>query len=242
MASSPSSSPQGSGLAALKAGVPIFLAYARSYLNVGIFWNHHHHMLHATERINGRVLWCNLILLFWLSLVPLVIRWMDEAGFTPLPTAAYGAALAVAAIGYTLLQRANIAANGRTSHLATALGHDLKGELSLATYVAAVPVAFLNAWVAVALYIAVALMWFVRPAHRNCRRRLTARTIAGSVDVPQDFRPTCVDCRHPNVTHRRPIGIAALSWFAGDAIPRHYHRTDLFVGHATTDFHLDQHW
>ena len=153
--------PQGSDLAALKAGVPIFLAYALSYLNVGIFWNNHHHMLHATERINGRVLWCNLFLLFWLSLVPLVIRWMDEAGLTPLPTAAYGAVLAMAAIGYSLLQRAIIAANGRTSHLATALGHDLKGKLSLAAYVAAVPLAFFNAWIAVALYIAVALMWLV---------------------------------------------------------------------------------
>jgi len=153
--------PQGADLAALKAGVPILLAYALSYLNVGIFWNNHHHMLHATERINGRVLWCNLFLLFWLSLIPLVIRWMDEAGLTPLPTAAYGAVLAMAAIGYTLLQREIIAANGRTSHLAAALGHDLKGKLSLAAYVVAIPVAFFNAWIAVALYVGVALMWFV---------------------------------------------------------------------------------
>jgi uncharacterized membrane protein len=153
--------PQGADLAALKAGVPIFLAYALSYLNVGIFWNNHHHMLHATERINGRVLWCNLFLLFWLSLIPFVIRWMDEAGITPLPTAAYGVVLAMAAVGYTLLQRAIIAANGGTSRLATALGHDLKGKLSLAAYAVSVPVAFFNAWIAVALYVAVALMWFV---------------------------------------------------------------------------------
>jgi uncharacterized membrane protein len=153
--------PQGAEFAALQAGLPIFLAYALSYINVGIFWNNHHHMLHATERINGRVLWCNLLLLFWLSLIPFVIRWIDEAGIAPLPIAAYGAVLAMAAIGYTLLQRAIIAANGRTSRLATALGHDLKGKLSLASYVAAVPLAFVNPWIAVALYIAVALIWLV---------------------------------------------------------------------------------
>src|SRR5262249_52355193 len=153
--------PQGADLAALKAGVPIFLAYALSYLNVGIFWNNHHHMLQATERINGRVLWCNLFLLFWLSLIPFVIRWMDEAGITPLPTAAYGAVLAMAAVGYSLLQQAIIAANGRASRLAAALGRDIKGKLSLSAYVAAIPIAFFSTWIAVALYIAVALMWFV---------------------------------------------------------------------------------
>jgi uncharacterized membrane protein len=153
--------PKGADFAALQAGLPIFLAYALSYLNVGIFWNNHHHMLHATERVNGRVLWCNLFLLFWLSLIPFVIRWMDEAGITPLPTAAYGAVLAMAAIGYTMLQRAIIAVNGRTSHLATALGHDFKGKISLAAYVLAVPLAFFNAWIAVALYVAVALLWFL---------------------------------------------------------------------------------
>ena len=102
--------PKGADFAALQAGLPIFLDYALSYVNVGIFWNNHHHMLHATERINGRVLWSNLFLLFWLSLIPFVIRWMDEAGITPLPTAAYGAVLVMAAIGYTMLQRAIIAA------------------------------------------------------------------------------------------------------------------------------------
>jgi TMEM175 potassium channel family protein len=153
--------PQGGDLPSLKTAAPIFLAYALSYVNVGIFWNNHHHMLHATERINGRVLWCNLLLLFWLSLIPFVIRWMDEAGIAPLPTAAYGAILAMAAVGYNLLQRAIIAANGRTSRLAAALGHDLKGKLSLAIYALGVPVAFVAPWIAVALYVAVALMWFV---------------------------------------------------------------------------------
>src|SRR5580704_13250505 len=91
--------PQGHDLASLKAEVPLFLAYVLSYVNVGIFWNNHHHMLHATERVDGKVLWANLGLLFWLSLVPFVIRWIDESGFTPLPTAAYGIVLACAAVG-----------------------------------------------------------------------------------------------------------------------------------------------
>src|SRR6266436_1789380 len=98
--------PAGSDLAALRAGLPVFLAYALSFVNVGILWNNHHHMLQATERINGTVLWANLILLFWLTLIPFVIRWMDESGITPLPTAAYGAVLAMAGVGYSQLQRA----------------------------------------------------------------------------------------------------------------------------------------
>src|ERR1700682_6337825 len=103
--------PQGSNIAALRSGLPVFLAYALSYTNVGIFWNNHHHMLHATENVDGRVLWANLFLLFWLSLVPLVIRWMDEAGFTEMPTAAYGVVLTMASIGYIMLERAIVACN-----------------------------------------------------------------------------------------------------------------------------------
>ena len=118
-------------------------------------------MLHATERIDGRVLWANLFLLFWLSLIPFVIRWIDEAGFRPLPVAAYGVVLAMAAIGYTVLQAAIIARNGRTSALATAIGSDLKGRLSLAMYIAAIPLAFVKEWVAIVIYVAVALLWLV---------------------------------------------------------------------------------
>jgi len=103
--------PPGSDIGALQAGLPIFLVYVLSYINIGIFWNNHHHMLHATERVDGRVLWANLFLLFWLSLVPFVIRWIDEAGFKPFPIAAYGVVLAMAAIGYTVLQAAIIARN-----------------------------------------------------------------------------------------------------------------------------------
>jgi uncharacterized membrane protein len=153
--------PAGASFAALAAGVPIFLAYALSYANVGIFWNNHHHMLHATERVDGKVLWANLFLLFWLSLVPFVIRWIDETGFTALPIAAYGAVLAMASIGYWLLQTMIIARNGRNSQLAVAIGADLKGKLSLLAYLAAIPLAFVRPWIAISLYVAIGLMWFV---------------------------------------------------------------------------------
>ena len=152
--------PAGSGFAALRSGLPIFLAYVLSYINVGIFWNNHHHMLHATERVDGKVLWANLLLLFWISLVPFVIRWIDEAGFTALPTAAYGAVLAMASIGYLLLEWAIIACNGQSSTLAAAVGSDLKGKLSLLIYAAAIPLAFVRPWIAISLYVAIALMWF----------------------------------------------------------------------------------
>ena len=153
--------PQGSDLAALTAGLPVFLAYALSYANVGIFWNNHHHMLHATGHIDGRVLWANLLLLFWLSLVPFVIRWIDEAGLVALPVAAYGVVLFMAAISYILLQLAIVARNGRSSALAVALGSDVKGKLSLAIYAASVPLAFVQPWISIALYVLVALIWLV---------------------------------------------------------------------------------
>jgi len=153
--------PHGADLAALRADVPVLLAYVLSYVNVGIFWNNHHHMLHVTERVNGRVLWANLALLFWLSLVPFVIRWIDEAGFVPAPVAAYGVVLACAAVSYTVLQAQIIAANGRDSRLALATGKDFKGKLSVVLYVAAVVLAFLRPWLAIMLYVTVALIWLV---------------------------------------------------------------------------------
>ncbi|HYM04024.1 MAG TPA: TMEM175 family protein [Stellaceae bacterium] len=153
--------PQSADFAALQSSLPILLIYAFSYVNVGIFWNNHHHMLHAAGRIDGRVLWANLFLLFWLSLVPFLIRWIDQTGFAALPTASYGVVLAMAAIGYTLTQRAIIASNGQGSALAVATGADLKGKVSIAIYAAAIPLAFVSAWLAIALYIAVALLWFV---------------------------------------------------------------------------------
>jgi uncharacterized membrane protein len=153
--------PHGSDLAALQAGLPVLSAYVLSYVNVGIFWNNHHHMLHITERVNGKVLWANLALLFWLSLVPFVIRWIDETGFTALPTAAYGVVLLCAAVSYQILQQQLIAYNGRDSRLAAAVGNDIKGKLSLILYLAAIVLAFARPWMAITLYVAVALLWLV---------------------------------------------------------------------------------
>jgi uncharacterized membrane protein len=153
--------PQGTDLAALYASMPLLLTYALSFVNVGILWNNHHHMLHATTRVDGKVLWANLLLLFWMSLVPFVIRWIDEAGFQSLPTAAYGVVLAMAAVSYSLLQSAIVACDGPNSALATAVGRDLKGKLSIILYPIAVLLAFIRPWMAIVLYIAVALMWFI---------------------------------------------------------------------------------
>jgi TMEM175 potassium channel family protein len=153
--------PRGPDFAALRAGVPVFLAYALSFANVGIFWNNHHHMLHVTERINGTVLWANLFLLFWMSLIPFVIRWIDEAHFAPAPTASYGVVLAMASIAYILLERAIIACNGPASKLARAVGKDLKSNLSLLIYMLAIGLAFLRPWIALILYVVVAMLWFI---------------------------------------------------------------------------------
>jgi uncharacterized membrane protein len=153
--------PHGTDLAALQATLPIFLAYVLSFVNVGIFWANHHHMLHATSRVDGKVLWANLFMLFWLSLVPFVIRWIDEAGIEALPTAAYGVVLGMAAVGYTMLQSALVACNGRSSTLAAAIGRDLKGKFSMALYTVAVVLAFVRPWMAIVLYVANLLVWLV---------------------------------------------------------------------------------
>jgi uncharacterized membrane protein len=163
--------PRGTTLAALQADVPVLFAYVLSYVNVGIFWNNHHHMLHATERVDGRVLWANLVLLFWLSLVPFVIRWIDDTGFAPLPTAAYGVVLLCAALSYTLLQRQIIRVNGRESLLAVAVGQDLKGKLSALLYLLAIVLAFVRPWVAIALYVVVAMVWLVPDRRIESRAR-----------------------------------------------------------------------
>jgi uncharacterized membrane protein len=153
--------PEGSGFTALRALTPIFLAYVLSYVNVGIFWNNHHHMLHATERVDGNVLWANLLLLFWISLMPFAIRWMNEAHYRALPTAAYGVTLMMAAVAYVLLEWTIVACNGSSSTLARAVGRDKKGRLSVAMYAVSIPLAFLRPWIAITLYVAVALMWLV---------------------------------------------------------------------------------
>jgi uncharacterized membrane protein len=153
--------PPKADLAALWSLFPILSAYVLSFVNVGIFWNNHHHMLQATARVDGRVLWANLSLLFWISLVPLVIRWIDEAGFEALPIAVYGVVLAMASISYLGLEWAIVACNGRSSALARAVGHDLKSKLSLGLYAVAIALAFFRPWLAVLAYLVVVLSWFV---------------------------------------------------------------------------------
>jgi len=141
--------------------LPVFLTYVLSFVYIGIYWNNHHHMLHATRRVNGAILWANLHLLFWLSLVPFVTGWMGENYFAPTPTAVYGVVLLMAAISYWILQRTIIAEHGDTSMLATAVGHDVKGKLSQLCYVIAIPTAFFHEWISGGLYVLVALIWLV---------------------------------------------------------------------------------
>jgi uncharacterized membrane protein len=152
--------PHGTDLAALEPLVPVFLTYLLSFVFLGIYWNNHHHLLHATHRISGGVLWANLHLLFWLSLVPFATGWMGENHFAPLPTAIYGAVMLAAAIAYTILLR-TILRNEGQSKLRAAVGRDLKGTISLACYAVAIPAAFLNQWISDALYVTVALIWLV---------------------------------------------------------------------------------
>jgi uncharacterized membrane protein len=153
--------PHGEDLAALRPLLPVFLSYVLSFVYVGIYWNNHHHMLHATHRVSGGVLWANLHLLFWLSLFPFITGWMGENHFAPLPTAAYGFVLMMAGIAYLILARAIIAAEGRDSLLAKAIGTDRKGKASIVLYAAAIPLAFASQWIAQGIYVAVALMWLV---------------------------------------------------------------------------------
>jgi uncharacterized membrane protein len=138
---------------------------------IGIYWNNHHHMLHATTRINGKILWANLHLLFWLSLVPFVTGWMGENHFQPLPTAVYGVVMLAAAIAYYILARAIVAEEGRGSKLAVALGKDVKGRVSPLFYAAAIPLAFVNCWISLGLYVLVALIWLVPDPRIEARIR-----------------------------------------------------------------------
>jgi uncharacterized membrane protein len=163
--------PHGSDVAALGPLLPVFLTYVLSFVYLGIYWNNHHHLLHATTRITGGVLWANLHLLFWLSLVPFTTGWMGENHFASTPTAVYGVVLLAAAIAYFVLQGRILAAQGPGSPLAAAVGRDLKGKLSPVLYAAAIPLAFFREWLADALYVAVALMWLV--PDRRIERRVT---------------------------------------------------------------------
>ena len=153
--------PHGTHLAALGDVVPVFLTYVLSFVYLGIYWNNHHHMMVLTERVNGKILWANLHLLFWLSLVPFTTAWMGENDFAEVPTAFYGADLLFAAIAYFILQTAIIAEEGPDSRLRAAIGRDLKGKVSPLLYLAAIPLAFVSPWIPLAVYVLVALIWLV---------------------------------------------------------------------------------
>jgi len=153
--------PHGTDAGALRPLLPVFLTYVLSFVNVGIYWNNHHHLLHTVDRVNGPILWANLHLLFWLSLIPFSTGWMGENHFAPLPTAVYGGVLLFSAIAYTILTVTIVKHHGAYSKLAAAVGRDRKGKLSLVMYAVAIPLAFVNEWISDALYIAVALIWLV---------------------------------------------------------------------------------
>ena len=153
--------PHGTDWAALAPIWPVFLSYVLSFAYLAIYWNNHHHMLQAAHKVNGRILWANMHLLFWLSLMPFVTGWMGENHFATLPVAVYGFVLFMAGASYFVLARQLVEHHGHDSHLARALGSDHKSKLSLAIYAAAIPVAFLHAWIAFAMYSAVAVMWFI---------------------------------------------------------------------------------
>ena len=153
--------PHGTSVAALRPVLPVFLSYVLSFVYLGIYWNNHHHMLSTVSRVTGGILWANLHLLFWLSLVPFVTSWMGQSKFAAAPTAVYGAVLLAAAIAYYVLQRLIIASQGESSPLARAIGRDLKGKASPIIYVVAIPSAFLAPWLAGALYTFVAIIWLV---------------------------------------------------------------------------------
>ena len=153
--------PHGAELSDLRPLVPKLLSYVLSFMYVGIYWNNHHHMLHTLDRVNGRVLWANLHLLFWMSLIPFVTGWMGENHFAEMPTALYGVVLLMTAIAYTMLQFAIINLQGRDSVLHKAVGKDWKGKLSAVLYIVAIACAFFYPKVTGVLYAAVALMWFI---------------------------------------------------------------------------------
>ena len=153
--------PHGATLADLRPLLPVFLSYVLSFVYLGIYWNNHHHMLHVTRHVDGAVLWSNLLLLFVLSLVPFTTAWMGENHGAPTPTAVYGVALLLAGISYYILQRAILRLEGPRSTLASAIGRDLKGKLSPVGYALAIPLAFVQEWLAWTLYVVVALIWLV---------------------------------------------------------------------------------
>ena len=162
--------PHDTSLAGLRPLIPVFASYVMSFIYIGIYWNNHHHLLHVTEHIDGRALWANLHLLFWLSLVPFVTAWMGENHFSQWPVALYGGILLMSAIAYTILVFALLAAPGNEL-LASALGSDFKGKISMVIYVTGIELAFVQPWVACALYVLVASIWLI--PDRRIERRIS---------------------------------------------------------------------
>ena len=153
--------PHHADLASLRAQAPILFAYVLSFVNVGIYWSNHHHLFQATEHIDGSVLWANLFMLFWMSLAPWGIRWLDETGFAAMPVAAYGLIFGMSAIGYLWMQARIIAINGRDSAVGRAIGSDTKGKTSLVAYGLGVVSAFFMPAISIALYVGIALVWLI---------------------------------------------------------------------------------
>lgn len=153
--------PHGIGWADLKPLVPVFLSYVLSFVYVGIYWNNHHHLLHAAHKINGKVMWANNHLLFWLSLLPFSSGWMGENHFAPLPTALFGFDLLMAAVAYYILTRSLIHLHGKKSTIGSSVGAERKEKVSMLVYAAAVPLAFIEGWISLLLYTVVAILWLV---------------------------------------------------------------------------------
>lgn len=163
--------PEGADWNAVRPILPVFITYVLSFVILGIYWTNHHHLINTADRITGAILWANLFLLFWLSLIPFATGWMGRNNFASLPTAVYGGVLLLSGISYSVLERTIIAAQGPHSRLKEAIGGDAKGYASIAMYAAAIPLAFMNRWLAYALYVAVALIWFI--PDRRIERRLS---------------------------------------------------------------------
>jgi uncharacterized membrane protein len=169
--------PHGNGLKELEPLLPVFLSYVLSFFYVGIYWNNHHHMLHACTVVTGAMLWANLHLLFWLSLFPFTTGWMGENHFTPVPTALYGVVLLMAAIAYSLLQQVIIRAQGQDSILKKAIGRDWKGKLSLVLYIVAIVATLRSSWIAQGVLVIAALIWLI-PDRRIEKRLAMSRGLA----------------------------------------------------------------
>jgi len=178
--------PHGGDWAALKPLAPVFLTYVMSFIFLGIYWSNHHHMLQVTSRINGAILWANLHLMFWLSIIPFVTGWMGENHFAELPTAIYGCALLFSAIAYTILQQTIIHDQGPNSRLKAAVGRDVKGKLSGLLYLIAIPLAFVRREIAQAIYVLVALIWLVPDRRIEQHVMAASASLAGAAGTLED--------------------------------------------------------